>query len=275
MSSSTILPAPTTTAASDSNPMGQRGANYFFGFLITFVVLFLVFVGCGIGSRRRLLAERREASLMGDAWAMSRSDAEQKRPAFYEYALGVPVQVDQWEYITVSTRPCLKHLNLSSTASSFPSFGLVSCDLATYSLFPLQPLSAALGRPPKEPPDAESGDDPGTYSPPHTDLEAARSEPTRPYSIFSGFALPHWGPTRSNDKAPPEPDEEVNEKPEELSVAVMIAMPCSVTDRRATFDSTDFSRLRECQIGTTIVPWHSEVPTPLPSKTTTAPQPNS
>jgi len=132
MSSSTISPAPTATSG-DSNVMGQRGANYFFGFLITFVVLFLVFVGCGIGSRRRLLAERREALLMGDAWSLSKSDAEQKRPEFYEYALGVPVQVDQWEYITVSTpRMCLKHLNLGSTNLSFFSFGLVSFDLLCF-----------------------------------------------------------------------------------------------------------------------------------------------
>lgn len=82
--------------------MGQRGANYFFGFLITFVVLFLIFVGCGIGSRRRFLAEQREGSLT-DAWGIPRSDAEQKRPEFYEYTLGVPVKVDQWEYIMVST----------------------------------------------------------------------------------------------------------------------------------------------------------------------------
>jgi hypothetical protein len=30
----------------------SQGANYFFGFLITFVVLLLVFVACGISSRR-------------------------------------------------------------------------------------------------------------------------------------------------------------------------------------------------------------------------------
>jgi hypothetical protein len=101
MSTSTIFPAP-TAPTSDSNVMAQRGANYFFGFLVTFVVLFLIFVGCGIGSRRRFLNERRNG--LTDAWGMPRSDAEQKRPEFYEYALGVPVKVDQWEYIMVSTR---------------------------------------------------------------------------------------------------------------------------------------------------------------------------
>ncbi|KIM46752.1 hypothetical protein M413DRAFT_7503 [Hebeloma cylindrosporum] len=220
MSSSTIFPAPTDTPSS-TNIMAQRGANYFFGFLIAFVVLFLIFVGCGIGSRRRLLAERREGSFT-DAWGMSRYDAEQKRPTFYEYPLGVPVRVDQWEDI--------------------------------------MPLSAVLWRrPPKEPSeDAESVvvDPAGTYSPPHSDLEAARGEPATPYSIFSGFALPQW---RSTDKEPPDPDEKSDELPEEMNVAVLIAMPCSVNDCPATFQGTDVARLTECQIGTTIVPWHPEV----------------
>lgn len=37
----------------------QRGASYFFGFLITFVVLLLIFVGCGVVSRRRFSARAR------------------------------------------------------------------------------------------------------------------------------------------------------------------------------------------------------------------------
>jgi hypothetical protein len=37
----------------------QRGASYFFGFLITFVVLLLIFVGCGVVSRRRFSARQR------------------------------------------------------------------------------------------------------------------------------------------------------------------------------------------------------------------------
>lgn len=110
MSSSTIFTNPTATSGSDggNNVMAQRGANYFFGFLITFVVLFLIFVGCGIGSRRRLLAERREAGLLTE-WGTPWSDVDQKRPAFHEFALGVPVRVDQWEYIMVSWNHCLKH----------------------------------------------------------------------------------------------------------------------------------------------------------------------
>ncbi|GLB42158.1 hypothetical protein LshimejAT787_1101730 [Lyophyllum shimeji] len=49
-----------------------RGANYFFGFLVTFVVLFVLFVGCALTSRRRL-ATRRQALLTdrGDPWVFA------------------------------------------------------------------------------------------------------------------------------------------------------------------------------------------------------------
>ncbi|THV04746.1 hypothetical protein K435DRAFT_790750 [Dendrothele bispora CBS 962.96] len=41
----------------------SRGANYFFGFLVTFIALLLLFIGCGLGSRRRL---NRRRGLFGD-----------------------------------------------------------------------------------------------------------------------------------------------------------------------------------------------------------------
>jgi len=76
--------------------LANRGANYFFGFLITFVVLLLVFVGCGIGSRRRYLA-RREAMFVDnmEPWAVpggmggvasihGPANVEYKPPILYE-----------------------------------------------------------------------------------------------------------------------------------------------------------------------------------------------
>ncbi|KAF9447740.1 hypothetical protein P691DRAFT_775901 [Macrolepiota fuliginosa MF-IS2] len=53
-------PEPTTTIGFTSDDTGgmQRGVGYFFGFLITFVVLLLIFVGCGVVSRRRFAASR-------------------------------------------------------------------------------------------------------------------------------------------------------------------------------------------------------------------------
>jgi hypothetical protein len=61
-------PAATSHPASQGSTKGYepggpanmtRGANYFFGFLVTFIVVLLLFVACGIGSRRRAAARRR------------------------------------------------------------------------------------------------------------------------------------------------------------------------------------------------------------------------
>lgn len=51
----------TESGGSPNNSGGstQHGASYFFGFLITFVVLLLIFVGCGVVSRRRFSARQR------------------------------------------------------------------------------------------------------------------------------------------------------------------------------------------------------------------------
>jgi hypothetical protein len=49
--SATVLASPSSTPANE-NAMSQ-GANYFFGFLITFIILLLIFVACGVGTRRR------------------------------------------------------------------------------------------------------------------------------------------------------------------------------------------------------------------------------
>jgi len=57
---SAVMSNPTTEpTGGPNNSGGQRGASYFFGFLITFVVLLLIFVGCGVVSRRRFSARQR------------------------------------------------------------------------------------------------------------------------------------------------------------------------------------------------------------------------
>ncbi|KAL1691961.1 hypothetical protein GGG16DRAFT_90769 [Schizophyllum commune] len=52
ISSTTAATAASAMSSSDDGGMA-RGANYFFGFLITFVALLLIFVGCGVGTRHR------------------------------------------------------------------------------------------------------------------------------------------------------------------------------------------------------------------------------
>lgn len=98
-------PQPTGTLLDDS-PDGSdtggmsHGANYFFGFLITFVVLLLIFVGCGIGSRRRFLA-RRQGMLMGtlEPWAPTTPGGEFRRPILHEKPL--VLGEDDWSSIQV------------------------------------------------------------------------------------------------------------------------------------------------------------------------------
>lgn len=53
--STTFAAAPTQTQQTTQNDGGMnRGASYFFGFLITFIALLVLFIACGVGSRRRL-----------------------------------------------------------------------------------------------------------------------------------------------------------------------------------------------------------------------------
>ena len=62
-------PPPPTDTSSTTSATTITSANYFFGFVITFVVLVLLFVGCGIGSWRRF-------RLIGTAWDERLQDME-------------------------------------------------------------------------------------------------------------------------------------------------------------------------------------------------------
>lgn len=82
-------PPPSTSASSSSDGPGLTGnaGNYFYGFLVTFVGLLLIFVSCGINIRRRM-RERRNLWLgftvtMGETTFLP-SDEEQEEPDFYE-----------------------------------------------------------------------------------------------------------------------------------------------------------------------------------------------
>ncbi|KAK1226744.1 hypothetical protein PQX77_010289 [Marasmius sp. AFHP31] len=86
MSSTTLpdFPAPTSTPVPGGNDNGpsNRGANYFFGFLITFVALLLIFIGCGIGTRRRL--QRNGGLLDFDSWGDEQPGSTQAEPRLLE-----------------------------------------------------------------------------------------------------------------------------------------------------------------------------------------------
>jgi len=62
--SMTFETTPPTSTPSSSGSGSQNGSNYFFGFIATFIVLLLIFVSCGIGSRRR-------SRFVASAWGRS------------------------------------------------------------------------------------------------------------------------------------------------------------------------------------------------------------
>ncbi|KAG6915229.1 hypothetical protein DXG01_012648 [Tephrocybe rancida] len=104
------IPSPTPTTTSDPSlpsldPVstsggGGQSANYFFGFLITFAVLLVVFIVAGIFSRRRVQA-RRAAALaagMGVFGSQSWEDGLRRgRPVWIEQRLEDPVLVREKE----------------------------------------------------------------------------------------------------------------------------------------------------------------------------------
>lgn len=107
-------PLPTNTivfsgSSSDSPDDGgvgmQRGASYFFGFLITFVVLLFVFVGCGVVSRRRF-AQRRRAMFEWnmEPWAerMQGGEVGYVPPVLMEKKFERAKDASSWKDLTVS-----------------------------------------------------------------------------------------------------------------------------------------------------------------------------
>lgn len=102
------------------------------------------------------------------------------------------------------------------------------------------------------------------------DIEAQRNnntnntlnEPSPPTSLARDL-LQSWRPTSYHERKPV-PHVETDEKyglPEVLDVAVMIAMPSppSTSNSNSSQDCTNDKKVPEYQIGTTKVPWHSEL----------------
>ncbi|KAF9476943.1 hypothetical protein BDN70DRAFT_881721 [Pholiota conissans] len=221
--------------------MAARGANYFFGFLITFVVLLLIFVGCGIGSRRRFLARRRDGLFDGlDPWGQPRGE-EQKEPVFYEHPLREPIFEDKWMYTTPLSMTLLRQPKETPTsADSDPTRDLEAND----------PTTAARR--------TRSGHD------------ANATHPSYPRSI-AAFITPFHERKQSMQDAP---DATEYGAPEALDIAVMIAMPSpdhprsqrppssssSMYKSRADSEKSNTPPLPDVQIGVAHIPWHTEIP---------------
>ncbi|KAJ3513005.1 hypothetical protein NLJ89_g3189 [Agrocybe chaxingu] len=244
---------PSSESSGDSGGNGSgadssRGANYFFGFLITFVLLLLIFAGCGLGSRRRMFFSRRfqNADAFGP-WTTYGDDGigrgEIVEPVVYEKAFEKAEETgDKWA--------------------------------------DLKPLSATLIRRPRDPSDATSLQKPSLPEDPPPN--PADSDPTSTSSTPAEIhrRLPAWLPGRKK-KPPSEPPTAGPEDiPETIQVAFLIVMPsmasssmhapkmptdeekaAAVREREREFEMPEY------QIGMATVPWKTEIR----SRTTSSP----
>ena len=115
-------PASTSPFSSPTEAGGQstggtpRGANYFFGFLITFVGLLIIFIICGIGSRRRLARRRGLNDTLEPLGRFRKLEGGETRPQFYEPPL--VVGEDRWSSLMVRTKVLSGDIKLTFEVSS-------------------------------------------------------------------------------------------------------------------------------------------------------------
>jgi len=149
--SSSFTPQPSPTGDPGSPSPMQRGANYFFGFLITFVALLLIFVGCGIGSRRRL--SRRRALMLGDfdTWGdgQRRDAVPQVEPKYWEPTFVKGGEGDKWQDIVPLSTTVMRKEPVPNSAYSTPSPSPIP-PRRTFT-FPSLPSWVPGVRPPAEP----------------------------------------------------------------------------------------------------------------------------
>lgn len=97
LTSSALTQLPSIGTPGNNGSGTSRSASYFFGFLVTFAVLLILFVVAGFLSRHRMRAHRRAATLeteigAGDPWVYGYRERR-----LYEEAKKVrPVWMERW-----------------------------------------------------------------------------------------------------------------------------------------------------------------------------------
>lgn len=103
--STTVILASPTDDGGETTQGTPRGANYFFGFLITFVGLLVIFIICGIGSRRRFARRHGLNGTLEPLGRFRKLEGGDTRPQFYEPPL--VVGEDRWgSLMPLSVRFC-------------------------------------------------------------------------------------------------------------------------------------------------------------------------
>ncbi len=204
MSSTASIMSATASASESPTPTDSgsmsKGANYFFGFLITFVAILFVFIGCGIATRRRYQRRRGIIFNLDDLQAMpglfgSRQQLIGEKPIMWEPWV-VKRNDYSWSMMQVSNSPNIFQKIINNS----------------------QPLSASRSN------------KPCLKSIPRS---APIRLPSRNPTAIHGLSLPTWAPADSEvEKEAPLPDESV---PSTLQISLLISMPNQPSPDKPSF----------------------------------------
>ncbi|KAG6824558.1 hypothetical protein H0H92_006473, partial [Tricholoma furcatifolium] len=206
--SQTATSFPTPTLLPDNDNGSAKSATYFFGFLITFAVLLVLFVVAGLISRQRMRARRAAAAGigLGDPWVygyhermMSDAEAQRLRPVWMESWLADPAFEKDEKGLGIGDDVMLK------TTARWKD---------------IMPLAATLSLPERET-EPEEGAEPEPEKP------ARRGSLSTISSWFSHSSTKNKNPPppSTEDLPPHEPQVPTDDPEAEVEVVVMIAMP--------------------------------------------------
>ncbi|KAG6823772.1 hypothetical protein H0H92_009099, partial [Tricholoma furcatifolium] len=208
--SQTATSFPTPTLSPNNDNGGAKSATYFFGFLITFAVLLVLFVVAGLISRQRMQARRAAAAAagigLGDPWVygyhermMNDAEAQRLRPVWMESWLADPAFEKDEKGLGIGDDVMLK------TTARWKD---------------IMPLAATLSLPERET-EPEEGAEPEPEKP------ARRGSLSTISSWFSHSSTKNKNPPppSTEDLPPHEPQVPTDDPEAEVEVVVMIAMP--------------------------------------------------
>ena len=220
---------PATSTPSSSGSGSQNGSNYFFGFIATFIVLLLIFVSCGIGSRRR-------SRFVSSAWGRTFEGNE------FDEALYGGLPASEW-LRSLRTPPTFRGAWLRPAqgvqheapwkdlqVSSLSRLAICTADVTMWPLSLVQPISATFVRSLLP---ASTSKAPPTLLQSPQEVTLPRSPmPPRPRPRLSIWnRLSTWLERRLTHQLPEPPPQPRYSSPEAVQVAVMVSMPSPFTSQ--------------------------------------------
>ncbi|KAF8137437.1 hypothetical protein EV363DRAFT_663608 [Boletus edulis] len=227
-------PPPPPPTGSPSANSSIASANYFFGFVITFIVLLLLFVGCGIGSWRRFRP-------IGAAWEERFQEMESSRFSTRKRGrrrLVRPVLSELWTHPQVVLHPTpVDSSNKARWEGVQPIAAAFVWSRSSLSAYARRLNTATTRR--------------ASPTPGRDNDDSVRGvvATLRSYMLFRRPRCDH----------PPKPPPIVRPPPEAIQVAVMIAMPSPASSRSLAHGPrwVGHPSVEEYQIGVVRMPWPS------------------